>query len=134
MILTSGTGVRVLACILALGAVACRGPEAAVTEPVEAPPPVVETRWTTRSELFVEFPPLVEGQTSRFAIHFTDLSTFEPVLSGRAAVQLAGDQNQEFTVDTPGRPGIGFNIDTPKRSLQHPWAHVSHHHRKPERK
>ena len=110
MILTSGTGVRVLACILALGAVACRGPEAAVTEPVEAPPPVVETRWTTRSELFVEFPPLVEGQTSRFAIHFTDLSTFEPVLSGRAAVQLAGDQNQEFTVDTPGRPGI-FSVD-----------------------
>ena len=112
MMLTSGTGVRGLAFILTLGAVACRGPEPAVTETVavEAPPPVVETRWTTRSELFVEFPPLVEGETSRFAIHFTDLSTFEPVLAGRAAVHLAGARDQEFTVDTPGRPGI-FGVD-----------------------
>jgi RND family efflux transporter MFP subunit len=118
MMLTSGTGVRVLASILTIGAVACGGAEPAATQTVavEAPPPVVETRWTTRSELFVEFPPLVEGETSRFAIHFTDLSTFEPVLAGRAMVRLAGARNQEFTVDSPGRPGI-FGADvTPSQA------------------
>ena len=118
MMLTSGTGVRVFTFILALGAVACRGPEPAVTETVEAPFPVVETRWTTRSELFVEFPPLVEGETSRFAIHFTDLATFEPVLAGRAVVRLAGARNQEFTVDSPGRPGI-FGVDVTPNQAGH---------------
>ena len=130
MILTSGTGLRArFGCLVfvffvfALGALACRGPEPVVTDmaEVEAPPPVVETRWTTRSELFVEYPPLVEGETSRFAIHFTDLSTFEPVRAGRAAVRLTGaqdaeDKEQEFAVEAPGRPGI-FGVDvTPNRA------------------
>ena len=130
MILTSRTGLGatldvhhgLLAFVLTLGAVACRGSEPAVTEAVEVeePPPIVETRWTARSELFVEYPPLVEGETSRFAIHFTDLTTFEPVRAGRAAVRLTGapneDEDQEFTVDGPGRPGI-FGVDvTPERA------------------
>ena len=112
MIWTSGPVVRALACVLTLGTLACRGPTPAVRDTAAdtEPLPVVETRWTTRSELFVEYPPLVEGETSRFAIHFTDLSTFEPVLAGRAAVHLTGARDQEFTVDMPGRPGI-FGVD-----------------------
>ena len=56
---------------------ACSGPalEIADAEAVAETPPVVETRWTALTELFVEYPPLIEGVTSRFAIHFTDLST-----------------------------------------------------------
>ncbi len=73
-------------------------------------PAIVETRWTSRSELFMEYPPLVAGGSSRFAIHFTDLTTFEPVRAGRAAVRLTGARNQEFTVESPGAPGI-FGID-----------------------
>ena len=118
MSVTSGTGVRGLTCVLTCGALACGGPETVVLDPaaVEASPPVVETRWTTRSELFVEYPPLVEGETSRFAIHFTNLSTFEPVRSGRATVHLRGPQDQEFAVDAPGRPGI-FGVDvTPNQA------------------
>ena len=76
----------------------------------EEGPAVVETRWTARSELFMEYPPLVEGGSSRFAIHFTNLATFEPVRAGRAAVRLTGARDQEFTVDSPGAPGI-FGID-----------------------
>ncbi|MCH7747223.1 MAG: efflux RND transporter periplasmic adaptor subunit [Acidobacteria bacterium] len=114
MIMTRNTGVRAgiggLAFVLTLGALACGRPAPAVTVAIEAPLPVVETRWTTRSELFVEYPPLVEGETSRFAIHFTDLSTFEPLRAGRATVRLTGARDQEFTVDTPGRPGI-FGVD-----------------------
>ncbi len=81
-------------------------------------PPVVVSHWTELSELFVEFPPLVEGATSRFAIHVTDLKTFEPLREGRATVRLTGggpgspgtSGDAEFTVDAPGRPGI-FGVD-----------------------
>ena len=112
MTLTSSTGVRALVFVFTLAAMTCGGPEPAVTETVavDEPLPVVETRWTTRSELFVEYPPLVEGETSRFAIHFTDLATFEPIRAGHAAVHLTGARDQEFAVDTPGRPGI-FGVD-----------------------
>ena len=119
MISISRTGVRALVCVLTIGAVACGESESAVIDTVaavEVPPPVVQTRWTTHSELFVEYSPLVAGQTSRFAIHFTDLSTFAPVRAGRATVRLTGAQDQEFGVDTPGRPGI-FGVDvTPTRA------------------
>ena len=97
---------------------ACSSPdvETADLEPVDETPPVVETRWTERTELFVEYPPLVAGATSRFAIHFTDLATFEPVRAGRAVVRLTGAADTEFTVDAPGRPGI-FGVDvTPERA------------------
>ncbi len=76
----------------------------------EEPAPVVVSRWTDRSELFVEFPPLVAGATSRFAIHFTDLATFEPLREGRATVRLSGARVEEFEVDAPGSPGI-FGVD-----------------------
>jgi cobalt-zinc-cadmium efflux system membrane fusion protein len=91
---------------------ACSNPalEVADLEAVAETPPVVETRWTALTELFVEYPPLVEGMTSRFAIHFTDLSTFEPVRAGRAVVRLTGEADTEYAVDAPGRPGI-FGVD-----------------------
>ena len=103
---------RVGALPAAVLAAACGGDVPAATEAVEPAgvPPVVETRWSRSSELFVEYPPLVAGETSRFAVHFTDLATFEPVRTGRAEVQLTGAHGQTFAVDGPGRPGI-FGID-----------------------
>ena len=103
--------------ILTLGATFCGVPDE-VTHPhphepaepdrvqAETTRPVVETRWTKLSELFVEYPQLVVDRTSRFAIHFTDLSTFEPIRVGRARVYLIGDQNEEFVVEAPSRPGF----------------------------
>ena len=44
-------------------------PEAAPEEP-EA---LSVTRWTEKTELFAEYPPLAVGSTSRFAIHLTRL-------------------------------------------------------------
>ncbi len=100
-------------------ALACGGGDAGggagAGDAVEAPP-VVETRWSGRSELFMEYPPLVAGETSRFAIHFTDLDTFEPLRAGRAEVRLAGAREETFAVAAPGRPGI-FGVDvTPSRA------------------
>ena len=70
------------------------------------------TRWTDKTELFAEYPPLVVGQTSRFAIHLTDLRTFKAVTSGQVEVQLQGGgaAPESFRVDGPSRPGI-FGVD-----------------------
>ena len=98
---------RLAAAALHLSACAAAPP---AEDAPEAPAPVVVSRWTDRSELFVEFPPLVAGVTSRFAIHFTDLATFEPLREGRAVVRLTGARVEEFAVEGPGRPGI-FGVD-----------------------
>ena len=64
----------------------------------------------------MEYPPLVAGETSRFAIHFTNLARFEPVRTGRAEVRLSGADAQAFEVAGPDRPGY-FGIDvTPARA------------------
>jgi RND family efflux transporter MFP subunit len=99
---------------------ACGGtPEPASTqaEP-EEPEPVAVTQWTEKSELFMEYSSLRVGETSRFAIHLTDLQTFKPLTEGRAVVELAygGGPPETFSEDGPSRPGIfGVNV-TPTRA------------------
>ena len=100
----------VLACSLAAG---CRGhaPTAAPAED-EGPDPLSVTRWTGKTELFAEYPSLVAGQTSRFAIHLTTLEPFKAVTEGTMEVQLrsADGQVESFSADGPSRPGI-FGVD-----------------------
>jgi cobalt-zinc-cadmium efflux system membrane fusion protein len=87
-------------------------------EPVPADDPpaeteaavVAETRWTGVTELFMEYPPLVANQTSRFAIHLTDLETFAAVDVGRVVVTLDGGVAAEVVTDAPSTPGI-FGVD-----------------------
>lgn len=85
------------------------------------PPPQAEgvkpealsvTRWTDKTELFAEYPPLTVGQTSRFAIHLTRLDTFKPLTQGHVEVHLTGGSSppEVFRVDAPSRPGI-FGVD-----------------------
>src|SRR5688572_22170713 len=83
-------------------------PEAAPDEP-EA---LSVTRWTDKTELFAEYPPLTAGSTSRFAIHLTRLNDFKAVTEGHAEVRLEGGaaQPEVFRVEGPSRPGI-FGID-----------------------
>ena len=52
------------------------------------------------------------GQTSRFAIHLTDISNFKAVTSGQVEVRLEGGgaAPETFRVDAPSRPGI-FGVD-----------------------
>jgi RND family efflux transporter MFP subunit len=70
------------------------------------------TRWTSTTELFAEYPALVAGETSRFAIHLTRLDTFKPLTDGRVEVQLRGGTQapEVFRVEAPSRPGI-FGVD-----------------------
>ena len=70
------------------------------------------TRWTARTELFAEYPPLIVAETSRFAIHLTRLEDFKALTSGHVDVLLRGGSGapEVFSVDSPSRPGI-FGVD-----------------------
>ena len=97
-----------LIAILAAGCNRSEAPEAAPEEP-EA---LSVTRWTEKTELFAEYPPLAVGSTSRFAIHLTRLDGFKALTEGNVEVRLEGGsaQPEVFRVDAPSRPGI-FGVD-----------------------
>ena len=52
------------------------------------------TRWTEKTELFAEYPPLAVGSTSRFAIHLTRLDDFKALTEGNVEVRLEGGSAQ----------------------------------------
>lgn len=83
----------------------------------QAPPPaetavepitIAVTRWSDKTELFMEHPPLVAGQDARFAVHLTSLSDFKPLTEGRVTVELraAGGRSETFETNGPSSPGI----------------------------
>lgn len=77
-----------------------------INEGIEIPS-VDNTVWTDKTELFVEFPALVVGQTSRFAAHFTVLEKHQPVREGSVTVSLIkNDKGIRHAVDSPSSPGI----------------------------
>jgi hypothetical protein len=77
-------------------------PEPAAEPEIE---PVAVTRWTTKTELFAEYPPLIVGQTARFAIHLTRLDSYKALTAGRIEVHLTGGTGpaEVFGVDAPSR-------------------------------
>lgn len=97
-----------LIAVLATGCNRSEAPEAAPEEP-EA---LSVTRWTDKTELFAEYPPLAVGSTSRFAIHLTRLDNFTALTDGNVEVRLEGGsaQPEVFRVDASSRPGI-FGVD-----------------------
>ena len=98
--------------VAAAALTACGG---ATTPPAGEEPaiePLSVTRWSEYTELFAEYPPLVAGENSRFAIHLTRLDSFQAVTEGEVEVQLRGGRGepQTFRVEAPSRPGI-FGVD-----------------------
>ncbi|MEM8894997.1 MAG: efflux RND transporter periplasmic adaptor subunit, partial [Bacteroidota bacterium] len=80
-------------------------------------PGVSLTRWSDSTELFVEFPVLVVGKTSRFTAHFTKLEDYKPVNSGTLTVSLIRDKSGiRHSVEAPARPGIFTPALQPKSS------------------
>lgn len=54
------------------------------------------------TELFVEFPVLVVGQTSRFAAHFTEMDQHQAVKEGSVTVSLIkAGKGIRHTVEAP---------------------------------
>ncbi len=71
------------------------------------------THWTEKTELFVEYPPLVAGQTVVFAVHLTTTADFLPVTAGQASVEFtpeAGGPTVEILTPEPSRPGV-FRVE-----------------------
>lgn len=68
----------------------------------------VYTHFAPQTELFVEFAPLVKGEKSTFAAHFTRLSDYKPVTGGHVDVVLSGGgaPSERFRVSAPRAPGI----------------------------
>ena len=76
------------------------------------------SHWTDKTELFMEYQPLVTTSKRRFAVHFTDLSNFKPLTKGSATVALKqnGVEVETFSTQGPSRPGI-FGVDVqPKQA------------------
>jgi cobalt-zinc-cadmium efflux system membrane fusion protein len=70
--------------------------------------PLSYTVYTDKLELFVEFKPLVVGEVSKFAAHFTFLGKrFKAVATGDVLVSLVGKGDQpKFRSNEPSSPGI----------------------------
>ncbi|MBI4876790.1 MAG: efflux RND transporter periplasmic adaptor subunit [Acidobacteria bacterium] len=99
--------------ILSLLAAGCQKEKPAVKELAPAEPATVSvSHWTDKTELFMEYQPLVAGVKRRFSVHFTSLANFKPLASGQATITLSqgGAAPRAFTADAPSRPGI-FGVD-----------------------
>ena len=70
--------------------------------------PLAYTLYTENSELFVEFKPLIVGETSKFAAHFTILGeNFKALTDAKITVSLiVGEKGIKNAVDAPSSPGI----------------------------
>ena len=70
--------------------------------------PLAYTLYTDKSELFVEFKPLIVGEVSKFAAHFTQLGkNFKAVTEGSVTVSLIGNNKQlADKAEKPSSPGI----------------------------
>lgn len=70
--------------------------------------PLAYTLYADKSELFVEFKPLIVGKTSKFAAHFTQLGeNFKAVTEGSVTVSLIGNETQlTDKAEAPSSPGI----------------------------
>ena len=65
------------------------------------------TIWTNSIELFVEYPVLIVGNTSRFAAHCTLLANHKPIENGTVTVSLIKDgKGIRHSVEAPSSPGI----------------------------
>jgi len=73
------------------------------------------TRWTDKTELFIEHRTLVVGQQTSFAVHTTALTTFKAVTSGTLLLTLTCEGTEALSVRVlaPVSPGIFRPVLTP---------------------
>ena len=103
------SGVVLLLAACSLSAACNRQPEQAKPEA----PSLDVTSWTDKTELFMEYPPLVAGQTVRFAVHLTRLDDFSALNAGRSSIQMtpeASGASATLPGSEPLRPGA-FRVE-----------------------
>ncbi|HXH26097.1 MAG TPA: efflux RND transporter periplasmic adaptor subunit [Vicinamibacterales bacterium] len=103
---------HLVTCLVAASfALACRGQQPA--GPEAEPPTLDVTHWTDKTELFMEFPPLVAGRTVLFAVHLTDLRDFSAMTAGRPRIEFTPESTETPFVlqgSEPSRPGV-FRVE-----------------------
>jgi cobalt-zinc-cadmium efflux system membrane fusion protein len=112
------------ALLVACSVIGCRGQ----AQPTANEPPTLNvTNWTDRTELYMEYPPLVAGRTALFAVHLTTLADFKPVTAGQARVEFTpegGGQPTNLVGPQPSRPGA-FRVEgAPPAAGKYRWALV----------
>jgi cobalt-zinc-cadmium efflux system membrane fusion protein len=102
------------------------GPKAASPSEHETPTLSV-THWTDKTELFMEHPPLVGGQTALFAIHLTTMNDFKALNAGKPRLEFVRNSGGSPVVlqgTGPSRPGA-FRIQAPAPpAATYEWALV----------
>lgn len=76
-------------------------------------PTLSVTHWTDKTELFMEHPPLVSGQTALFAIHLTTIGDFKALNAGKPRLEFVREPGGSPVVlqgAGPSRPGA-FRIE-----------------------
>lgn len=75
------------------------------------------TERTGKTELFVEFEPMVVGKETRFAAHFTEMQNFKAIEEGQASVQIMQVITPIVTdsKESPASPGIFRLAFTPEK-------------------
>lgn len=76
---------------------------------------VVVTRYTAKSELFMEHGALVRGMPEQLIIHLTRTSDFTPITAGSLEVRLISASGEMYSTisDSPARDGIFLPIIKP---------------------
>jgi RND family efflux transporter MFP subunit len=107
--------------IAAMAASCARRQVALKTEP----PTLSVTDWTDKTELFIEYPPLVTGHSARFAVHLTTLHDFKALSAGRPSAEFVPERGGAPTVfagSDPLRPGA-FRVEViPPAPGRYRWA------------
>jgi len=95
-------------CLLTVGMMACKQKAEKEEAAAESLEPLAYTLYSSKSELFVEFKPLVVGQTSKFAAHLTILGeNFLPYTEGTVTVSfIQNGKGIKNTATSPSSPGI----------------------------
>ena len=108
--------------LVALTTATCGTPKEAAKE---EPPTLSVTHWTDTTELFMEYPPLVSGQSARFAVHLTTLKDFKALNAGRPSAEFVPERGGAATVfpgTDPLRPGA-FRVEgVPPAPGTYRWA------------
>ena len=89
------------------------GRDAAGPAAEEELPTLDVTSWTDRTELFMEYPPLVAGEIALYAVHLTRLSDFSAMTEGRPRLEFtpeSGGRAVTLQGNPPSRPGV-FRVE-----------------------
>lgn len=109
-------------------ALALAGCDRGATPSTESELPTLDvTHWTDQTELFMEYPSLVAGETALFAVHLTRLSDFSAMTAGRPRIEFSPESGGSPVIlqgNEPSRPGV-FRVEgTVPPAGRYRWALV----------